>query len=74
MTGFAVIGYGSLIWDLDDLAPYVEGSMDALWRTPATIRVFPRFGQETPWACPGDRPRTWSILSKLHNQQQPSYN
>ena len=25
MTGFAVIGYGSLIWDLDDLAPYVEG-------------------------------------------------
>ncbi len=25
MTGFAVIGYGSLIWDLDDLAPYVKG-------------------------------------------------
>ena len=25
MTGFAVIGYGSLIWDLDDLAPHVEG-------------------------------------------------
>ena len=25
MTGFVVIGYGSLIWDLDDLAPHVEG-------------------------------------------------
>ena len=25
MKGFAVIGYGSLIWDLDDLAPHVEG-------------------------------------------------
>ena len=25
MTEFAVIGYGSLIWDLDDLAPHVEG-------------------------------------------------
>ena len=25
MTGFAVIGYGSLIWDLDNLAPHVDG-------------------------------------------------
>lgn len=25
MAGFAVIGFGSLIWDLDDLAPRVEG-------------------------------------------------
>ena len=25
MTDFVVIGYGSLIWDLDDLAPHVEG-------------------------------------------------
>ena len=25
MIGFVVIGYGSLIWDLDDLAPHVEG-------------------------------------------------
>ena len=25
MTGLVVIGYGSLIWDLDDLAPHVEG-------------------------------------------------
>ena len=25
MKSFVVIGYGSLIWDLDDLAPHVEG-------------------------------------------------
>ena len=25
MIGFVVIGYGSLIWDLDDLAPHIEG-------------------------------------------------
>ncbi|MDP6530786.1 MAG: hypothetical protein QF375_02760, partial [Arenicellales bacterium] len=28
MARFAIIGYGSLIWDLDNLAPYVEGEWD----------------------------------------------
>ena len=28
MATFAIIGYGSLIWDLDNLAPYVEGEWD----------------------------------------------
>jgi hypothetical protein len=44
MSGHAVLGWGSLLWDLDDLAPHVTGG----WRLGAGPRLAMEFSRVSP--------------------------
>jgi len=64
MKGFAVIGYGSLIWDLDDLAPHVEGQ----W----TLYAGPRLPLEFSLVSAKRRRGLALVIDHEHGQSCPS--
>ena len=64
MTGFVVIGYGSLIWDLDDLAPHVEGQ----W----SLYAGPRLPLEFSLVSAKRRRGLALVIDHEHGQSCPS--
>ena len=64
MAGFAVIGFGSLIWDLDDLAPRVEGQ----W----TLYAGPRLPLEFSLVSAKRRRGLVLVIDHEHGQSCPS--
>jgi len=65
MQGYAVIGWGSLIWDLDDLAPHVAGD----WRMAAG----PRLPMEFTRVSPKRRGSLVVILDQEHGVDCPTH-
>ena len=64
MKGFAVIGYGSLIWDLDDLTAHVEGQ----W----TLYAGPRLPVEFSLVSAKRRRGLALVIDHEHGQSCPS--
>jgi len=49
MNGYAILGWGSLIWDLENLAPHVRGDW-AMGAGPALAMEFSRISPKRKWA------------------------